>query len=144
VNRELLEGILSLLAAGVLFYVSYWLISKSDVRRWTHYLRSRVEHSVGHPGERWTIFGIAFLAVYREAFETVLFYQALLLDVEGHELWVLGGTLTAGVALGLSVYLIFHLGKRQPLPRRCRGLNATIPIRIVHVSGVIRHVYTNA
>ncbi|MET0595641.1 MAG: FTR1 family protein, partial [Polyangiaceae bacterium] len=58
---------------GVLFYVSYWLIAKREVARWMSYLRDKAKS-----GATYSLFGIAFLAVYREAFETVIFYQALI------------------------------------------------------------------
>jgi high-affinity iron transporter len=114
-NRETLEGVLSLLAAAVLFYVSYWLISKSDVQRWMAFLKAKVQKSVGRPGSLLAIAGISFLAVYREAFETVLFYQALLLDVRGEGWAVLGGTAAGAAALVAAVLAIFRLGRRLPL-----------------------------
>ena len=71
-SRELIEGVSALLAATVLFYVSYWLFAKREAARWISYLRVKASS-----GATLSLFGIAFLAVYREAFETVIFYQAL-------------------------------------------------------------------
>ena len=42
-TRELLEGVVMLLAAGVLFYVSYWLISQSESRRWLDFLKRQAQ-----------------------------------------------------------------------------------------------------
>jgi high-affinity iron transporter len=114
-QRELMEGILSLLAAAILFWVSYWLIARSDVQRWMAFLKTRLEGSLGKPRGLWSVAGIAFIAVYREAFETVLFYQALLVDARGQELAVALGAASAGVSLVVAVLLIFRLGKRLPL-----------------------------
>ena len=73
-RRELIEGVTALLAMAVLFYVSYSLLAKREVARWMKFLREQVS-----PGRAaLSLFGVAFLAAYREAFETVLFYQALL------------------------------------------------------------------
>ena len=36
--RETLEGFVMLAAAAVLFYVSYWLVSRFEAKRWTDYL----------------------------------------------------------------------------------------------------------
>lgn len=72
-GREAIEGLTMLLAAAVLFYVSYWLLSKIEVARWMTFLRQQV----GRAESRWALSGVAFLAVYREGFETILFYQAL-------------------------------------------------------------------
>jgi len=72
-SRELIEGVSALLASTVLFYVSYWLFAKREAARWVAYLRVKASS-----GATLSLFGIAFLAVYREAFETVIFYQALM------------------------------------------------------------------
>jgi high-affinity iron transporter len=76
VGREMLEGIAALLAAAVLFYVSYWLFAKREAARWMAYLRSKA----GGGQAAFSLFGISFLAVYREAFETILFYQPLMAE----------------------------------------------------------------
>jgi high-affinity iron transporter len=73
-RREVIEGVTALLATGVLFYVSYSLLAKREVARWMKFLRERVSPARAAA----SLFGVAFLAAYREAFETVLFYQALL------------------------------------------------------------------
>ena len=66
-----------LLAAGVLFYVSYWLISQSESRRWLDFLKRQAQRGV-ELGGRGTLALTAFLAVYREGAETALMYQAML------------------------------------------------------------------
>lgn len=73
-RRELIEGVTALLAMAVLFYVSYSLLAKREVARWMRFLRERVSKR----SAALSLFGVALLAAYREAFETVLFYQALL------------------------------------------------------------------
>jgi high-affinity iron transporter len=73
-SREMVEGVTAILATLVLFYVSYSLLAKKEVARWMRFLR-------GHVSPRraaMSLFGVSFLAAYREAFETVLFYQPLL------------------------------------------------------------------
>jgi high-affinity iron transporter len=72
-GREAVEGMTMVLASAVLFYVSYWLLSKIEVARWMTFLRQQA----GRAESRWALAGVAFLAVYREGFETILFYQAL-------------------------------------------------------------------
>lgn len=96
-QRELMEGLVALAAAAVLFSVSFWLISRAESRQWMDYLRRQLEHTLTRR-RLYLLAGLAFLAVYREAAETVLFTQALLLDAEGRrsEVW-------AGAAAGLLV-----------------------------------------
>jgi high-affinity iron transporter len=90
-SRELIEGLSALLASTVLFYVSYWLFAKRESARWVSFLRVKASSAA-----TLSLFGIAFVAVYREAFETVLFYQALLARA--------GSTSAAGVGalIGLA------------------------------------------
>ncbi len=113
-NRELVEGIASLLAAVVLFYVSFWLLAKLETRKWTDFIRSKVETALSK-GHVTALAGVSFLAVYREGFETVLFYQALLLSSSSTQGSVLLG-FVAGVAL-LMVFIvaIFRAGLHFPV-----------------------------
>ena len=78
-DRELSEAVIALLAAAVLFSMSFWMISKVESRRWTGYLRKGLEASLTRRNLA-LLAGLSFLAVYREAAETVLFTQALLLE----------------------------------------------------------------
>jgi high-affinity iron transporter len=73
-RRELLEASVALAAAAVLFSVSFWMISKAESRRWMAYLRRSVEASLSRRSLA-LLSGLAFMAVYREAAETVLFTQ---------------------------------------------------------------------
>ena len=45
-KREALEGITMMVATGVLFYVSYWLLSKMEVAKWNHFVRGKVQDAV--------------------------------------------------------------------------------------------------
>ena len=65
-----------LVAVGVLFSVSYWLISRVEAAKWQQFIREKVNSALEHGGGRALAF-VAFLAVYREGAETALFYQAL-------------------------------------------------------------------
>ena len=103
-ERELVEAGVALLAAAVLFSVSFWMISKIEARRWTGYLRRRLEESLN--GRRLVLLaGLSFLAVYREAAETVLFTQALLLECAGQRGHVWAGA-AAGVLAVMAVALV--------------------------------------
>lgn len=81
-RQEVLEGITMLAATAVLFSVSYWLLSKLDHRKWETYLRQRMHRALG-AGSGLALAGVAFLAVFREGVETVLFYRALVGFADG-------------------------------------------------------------
>lgn len=104
-QRELSEAVISLLAAAVLFSMSFWMISRVEARRWTGYLRRGLEETLSRRNLL-LLAGLSFLAVYREAAETVLFTQALLLDHGGarSQVWMGAGVgLLAVVALGVAM-----------------------------------------
>ena len=77
VGREVLEAITALVAVAVLFYVSFWLIARLEHKRWLEFLKARVWSAVS-VGSTASLVLVGFTAVYREGFETALFYQALL------------------------------------------------------------------
>ena len=114
VDRELLEAGAAILAVLVLVMVCFWLVSRLEHRRWMEFMRSRVSAAVATGGAL-AFAGLGFTAIYREGFETVLFYQALILFAEGLMLWVaLGAAVAAGALVGVG-YAILKLGKRLPI-----------------------------
>jgi high-affinity iron transporter len=98
-GRETLEGVAALLAAAVLFYVSYWLFAKREAARWMSYLRAKA----GSGQAAFSLFGISFLAVYREAFETILFYQPIVARPGAATPAGLGALLGAGLLVALVI-----------------------------------------
>lgn len=115
-HREALEGATMVLATVVLFYVSYWLLSKMEVVKWNQFVKSKV-HDALTSGSALALAGAAFLAVYREGFETVLFYKALFVSsgTASGALPVLVGMVVGGVIL-VGVYIAIHrFGVRLPL-----------------------------
>jgi high-affinity iron transporter len=114
VDRELLEAGAALLAVAVLFAVTFWLVSRLEQRRWMEFMRARVSRAVAAGGAL-AFAGLGFTAVYREGFETVLFYQALALFAEGLVLWIVLGAVAGAVALGVIGYAVVGLGKKLPL-----------------------------
>jgi high-affinity iron transporter len=110
-HQESLEGVSMLAAAAVLVYVSYWLTSRTEGRRWQAYLRSKVQDSLG-TGRIAALWAAAFLAVYREGAETVLFYQALLAGTAADTRAILAG-LGIGT-LGLAaLFVVLRSGARR-------------------------------
>ncbi len=114
-QREALEGVTMLLAVFVLFYVSYWLLSKVEADKWSAFLKGRMAGAVSS-GSGLALGSVAFLAVYREGFETILFYKALLSSAGTGE----AGAVLVGIALGAVALVLLYLainrwGMRIPL-----------------------------
>ncbi len=115
-KQEVLEGVTMVAATVVLFYVSYWLLSKMEVVKWNHFVKSKV-HGALTSGSSLALGSAAFLAVYREGFETVLFYKALFLagGPDTSSTPILAGILL-GAAILVGVYIgISRFGVRLPL-----------------------------
>lgn len=115
-RQEVLEGATMVVATVVLFYVSYWLLSKMEVVKWNHFVKSKVNDALTS-GSSVALASAAFLAVYREGFETVLFYKALFLTggAGSSSMPIVGGILMGGAIL-VGVYVaISRFGVRLPL-----------------------------
>ncbi|HEU5218691.1 MAG TPA: FTR1 family protein [Gemmatimonadales bacterium] len=114
-HQEGLEGAVLMLATGTLFYVSYWLVSKMEVAKWNRFVKGKVENALTG-GSALALASVAFLAVFREGFETVLFYKALAVS-GGAGSWapVLGGIAAGSVGLAAVYLAINRFGVRLPL-----------------------------
>ena len=138
VNREVLEAVAALLAVVVLFMVTFWLVSRLEHRRWMEFMRSRVSAAVATGGAI-AFAGLGFTAIYREGFETVLFYQALTLYAEGLMLWVALGAAAAAAALGGVGYAIFKLGKKLPIkPLLITGASILLVLSVAFAGNAVR------
>ena len=76
-SREVMEGAGALFAAIILLYVGVWMHSKTSAQQWQKYIKDNIDKRL-ESGTLWGLAGLSFIAVYREVFETVLFYQSLL------------------------------------------------------------------
>jgi high-affinity iron transporter len=116
-SRELMEGVAALLAALVLFYVGVWMHSKTHAAQWQDYIRRHIDTHL-KSGTLWGLAALAFIAVYREVFETVLFYQSLLTQtVATHYSFVAGGAALGVVLLAVLAGLLIRYSVRLPIGR---------------------------
>jgi high-affinity iron transporter len=113
-GREVLEAITALVAVVVLFYVSFWLIARLEQRRWLEFLKARIWTAVS-AGSAVSLVLIGFTSVYREGFESVLFFQALTSFGTGLGLWVALGAAAGAVVLGVVATMIFKYGRKLPV-----------------------------
>ena len=113
-NRELIEAIAALSATAVLFYVSFWILNKIEHKRWMEFVKAKVFQASAAGGASVFVM-LSFFTVYREGFETVLFYQAMFSFAKYMELYVGLGFIVGMITL-FGVYFGFRkLGKRLPL-----------------------------
>jgi high-affinity iron transporter len=114
IQRELLEAGTAIVAVGVLFYVSFWLVTRLEQRRWMEFVKAKV-WTAATTGSTLALAGVGFTAVFREGFETVLFYQALISLGEGLGIYIALGTALGLVALALAGLAIFKAGRKVPI-----------------------------
>jgi high-affinity iron transporter len=108
-SQEAMEGATMLLASAVLFSVSYWLISKAEAQKWVAYIKDKVGGSLSSNSLR-ALWFAAFLAVYREGAETVLFYQALASDSAASGVTAVAGGFVIGCIALAGIYLAMRYG----------------------------------
>lgn len=111
-NREVIEGVTALIAAVLLFYVSYWLHSKANLNAWQSYINDRTGHAL-RQGSTFGLSLLAFLAIFREGAETVVFYLGMAPSISS-------GNLLLGLALGVAILtvaavLMMVVGVKLPL-----------------------------
>lgn len=114
-TREITEGVAAIVATVVLLYVGFWMHDKTSAAKWKKFIDDSM-HKALSSGTLWTLAGLSFIAVYREAFETILFYQALWAQTnEAGKTMGLSGFITAVALLVVLGWLIMRYSVRLPL-----------------------------
>jgi high-affinity iron transporter len=111
-DREVIEGITGLIAAGLLFYVSYWLHSKASLRAWQQYINASTTRALAR-GSMVSLTLLAFLAVFREGAETVVFYLGMAPLITWQNLLL--GLGIGVVALTIAAILMLWVGLKLPI-----------------------------
>ncbi|HET6566392.1 MAG TPA: cytochrome c/FTR1 family iron permease [Rhodothermales bacterium] len=114
-QREFMEGGISLLAVGVLLYVGFWLHSKTEIKKWTEFIDVRVKNML-QGGNLFGLAAISFFAVFREAFESVLFLSALTIE-EGarSKMAIAAGTVVAIAIVLILAAVLLKYSARLPI-----------------------------
>lgn len=114
-TREITEGIAALLACVILLYVGFWLHGKAHAQAWSAFIAKHLRGAMDRRAV-WVLAGVSFIAVYREAFETVLFYETLYAQGGAHAGTGLAlGFVAAAVVLVAIAVAIFRYGMRLPI-----------------------------
>jgi high-affinity iron transporter len=111
-NNFLISGWTGVFAAVMLIYVSYWLHSKSSVDSRNHGIQDKSYKSLAN-GSLFSLGFLAFLAVFREGTEVVLFYIGMASSIKLTDLFL-------GIALGFAILIIIavlmlKIGLRIPM-----------------------------
>ena len=111
-QREVLEGSTAIFASVMLLWVGVWMHGRRQADAWQGYLQQSMLGSSG----RFGFAMLTFIAVYRELFEVILFYETLWLQAgpEGQN-WVLLGAASALLLLLGLAWIILRSAARLPL-----------------------------
>ncbi|MGA8901125.1 FTR1 family iron permease, partial [Bradyrhizobium sp.] len=111
-SRELTEGFGSVFAAVVLLLVGIWMHGKAQADQWQRYIQEKMSKALSG-GSAWFLLALAFIVVYREVFETILFYAALWSQGNGSA--ILAGALSACAALAFIAWAMLRYSRRLPI-----------------------------
>ena len=131
-SREVTEGFGALLAAVILLFVGIWMHGKSNADAWQLYVRDKLDRALGG-GSTWFLFGLSFVAVYREVFETIIFYAAL--GAQGDSLAMAGGIAVAAILLALIAWAMLRYSRRLPISKFFQYSAALIAVLAVVLVG---------
>ncbi|CAN5462770.1 hypothetical protein BH18THE2_BH18THE2_20420 [soil metagenome] len=113
-SRELIEAIAGISAVAVLFWVSFWVLNKIETKKWIEFVKAKVWKATT-TGSVMVFVMLSFFTVYREGFETVLFYQAIFSFAKYMEWYVVAGMISGlAVIIGVAV-VVRKIGKKLPL-----------------------------
>lgn len=108
-NREILEGLVGIVAVFVMISVGLWLHSKSNIKSWNEYINKNIDKAI-NSGSFISIFSLSFLAVFREGAETILFYTGIIPFITMKNL-IFGLLLAFLVLIIVGLILIFATNK---------------------------------
>ena len=129
--EQIFEGSTMLLAVLVLTGMIFWM------RLQARHLKSSLERELGAAvmsGQRWALFGVAFLAVFREGVETALFLSASAFAADG--MGTLIGALVGLAAAALVGWALYASMVRLNLRT---FFNATSVLLLFFAAGLFAH-----
>lgn len=131
-SRELTEGFGSLFAAVVLLSVGIWMHGKSQAGEWQRYIRETLGKALSR-SSAWFLFGLAFIVVYREVFETILFYAAL--TAQGSGAIILAGAGAAIALLGVIAWVMLRFSAKLPVSEFFKYSSGLIAVLAIVLAG---------
>lgn len=131
-SQEIIEGVAALTAVVVLFWVSNWMVSKSESAAWTGYIEGKVSTG-SSKGSNFALAFTAWLAVFREGAEVILFYQPMLAEDRPDMVWA--GFWTGVAALVVVFILIRFVSIKLPLKPFFLGTSILMAIMSISFLG---------
>ncbi|CAL61710.1 putative cytochrome c, class I:Iron permease FTR1 precursor [Herminiimonas arsenicoxydans] len=124
-SREMTEGFSAIFAAVVLLAVGIWMHQKSMAGRWQAYVKEKLSSALNRRSAL-MLFVLSFVTVYREVFETVLFYAALWTGANGG--YMLLGMGAGIVILAIVAVILLRTSARLPISQFFAASSALVAI----------------
>ncbi len=131
-SREMAEGFSAIFAVLVLLGVGIWMHQKSLAGRWQAYVKQKLSSALNRKSAM-MLFLLSFITVYREVFETVLFYAALW--AEGNGMYMLAGLVTGIAVLGGIAFILLRSTTRLPISQFFAISSALVGVLAVALMG---------
>ena len=106
---KLFEGIIMIIAAAVLGSMIVWMAKNRNI---ANDLKDKANETLSGDNVGYGIFALAFVSVFREGIETILFLYGIIIKEGG--LNIVLSLVGAALGIGLS-FMIFIQGKKVPL-----------------------------
>lgn len=113
-HSDLMEAGIILCAAVLMLYVSGWLMLRQDPRAWQGFLKAKADEALAKQTGI-AVALLAFLAVFREGAESVLFVHALASTAGGWSAALLAGLLAGTAGLVVLFAVINFVARKLPL-----------------------------
>ena len=112
-SREMLEGVIGIIAVVLMIGIGAWLHSKSSVKNWNAFIKRHMGE-VLTTGSFVSLFGLSFLSVFREGAETLIFYMGILPSISTQN-FLLGIGMALAV-LAVTAFVMLKTSLKLPIP----------------------------
>ncbi|WP_204189090.1 FTR1 family protein [Mammaliicoccus sciuri] len=135
-TRELTEGLVGIGSVILMIIVGIWLHSKSSLDSWQNFINKNMDKAM--PTGSIVTFGlVAFLSVFREGAETIIFYLGIVGKISTWSLIL--GIIVASVILALIAIFFNQITKWIPIHRLFFIMSLFIFILAFKILGVSIH-----
>lgn len=135
-TRELTEGLVGIGSVILMIIVGIWLHSKSSLDSWQNFINKNMDKAMS-TGSIVTFGLVAFLSVFREGAETIIFYLVIVGKISTWSLIL--GIIVASVILALIAIFFNQITKWIPIHRLFFIMSLFIFILAFKILGVSIH-----
>ncbi len=138
---EIMEGIGALTAVLILLFVGYWLHSRSEITKWKDFVENKVQR-LTNEGNMFGLALLAFIVVFREAFESVIFLSAIRIGAsEGASSAIPVASILTLIGVLILAYIALRFSQRLPIRNLFRISSVMLGVLAVILMGKGVHAF---